>query len=187
MTGHAPSRTPLTEAPQVSADSKRPPQPPRWVVRVIWVIHRALYRVTGGRFGLRTATADRWGMLRLRTIGRRTGKERTAIVGFLEDGPNLVTPAMNGWADPEPAWWLNLQVDPDATVSLLDGGSREVTARMANAQERPRLWSMFAGLRTAAYTDASAALRSRETALVILEPRSRERPPAPAATHLPAS
>ena len=31
------------------------------------------------------------------------------MVGYFEDGPNLVTMAMNGWADGEPAWWLNLQ------------------------------------------------------------------------------
>jgi hypothetical protein len=72
-------------------------------------LQRAAYSVTGGRFGLRAATPDRWVMMRLRTIGRRSGKERTAILGYFEDGPDLVTMAMNGWADPEPAWWLNLQ------------------------------------------------------------------------------
>jgi len=109
-------------------------------------------------------------MLRLRTVGRRTGRERVAILGYLDDGANLITPAMNGWADPEPAWWLNLQANPDATVELPDG-QRDVTARAATADERPRLWSMLSGLGTAAYTDANAALRSRETAVVILEPR----------------
>ena len=39
---------------------------------------------------------------RLTTVGRRSGKERTAILGYFEDGPNLVTLAMNGWASPEP-------------------------------------------------------------------------------------
>src|SRR5262245_1180849 len=42
--------------------------------------------------------------------------ERSVILGYVEDGPNLVTMAMNGWADGEPAWWLNLQAHPDATV-----------------------------------------------------------------------
>ena len=115
-------------------------------------------------------TADRWGMLRLRTVGRRSGKERIAILGYLEDDANLITPAMNGWADPEPAWLLNLQAHPSATVELPDG-RRAVTARIATAEERPRLWSMLSGLGTAAYTDANAARRSRETAIVILEPR----------------
>jgi deazaflavin-dependent oxidoreductase (nitroreductase family) len=146
--------------------------PPRWLIRAIWTGHRALYAFTGGRFGLRRPTQDTWGMLRLKTVGRRTGKERIAILGYLEDGQNLITPAMNGWADPEPAWWLNLRAHPDATVEL-PGGTRDVTARIAKADERPRLWSMLSGLGTAAYTDANAARRSRETAIVILGPRQR--------------
>ena len=142
--------------------------PPRWFIRLFWVAQRAAYAVTRGRLGLRTATADRQGMLRLRTIGRRSGKGRTAILGYFEDGPDLVTMAMNGWADPEPAWWLNLQVHPDVIVNL-PGGSRAVHARAANPGERPRLWA-----RWAAYDkglDAYAARRSRETAVVIFEPR----------------
>ena len=141
---------------------------PRWFIRSFWALQRALYSVTGGRLGLRTATADRWGMMRLTTVGRRTGAERTAILGYFEDGPDLVTMAMNGWADPEPAWWLNLQAHPDATVDL-PAGSRAVHGRAAHPDERPRLWA-----RWAAYDkdlDAFAARRSRETAVVILEPR----------------
>ena len=66
--------------------TKAPPHVPRWLVRTIWTTHRTLYRATGGRFGLRPANAAQWGMLRLHTIGRQTGKERIAIVGFIEDG-----------------------------------------------------------------------------------------------------
>jgi deazaflavin-dependent oxidoreductase (nitroreductase family) len=143
---------------------------PRWLVRTIWILHRAAYSLTGGRFGLRRPTSTKWGMLRLRSVGRRSGKERVAILGYIEDGPNLVTPAMNGWADPEPAWWLNLQAHPGATVELPDG-SRQVKARAAVGEERERLWGRLVGLGTSAYTDASAATRSRETAIVILEPR----------------
>ena len=149
---------------------KAPPNVPRWLVRTIWIGHRALYSLTRGRVGLRPATSGQWGMLRLRTIGRKTGEERIAIVGFIEDGPNLITPAMNGWADPEPAWWLNLQAHPEATVELR-GGSRKVTARAAFGEERARLWERFLNLGSTAFTDASAALRSRETAIVVLEPR----------------
>ena len=153
----------------VPVEPKRAPSlQPRWFIRSFWVVQRAVYAVTRGRFGLRTATADRWGMMRLRTVGRRSGEERKAILGYFEDGPDLVTMAMNGWADPEPAWWLNLQAQPDVTVDL-PGGSRAVHARAADPNERPRLWA-----RWAAYDkdlDGYAAMRSRETAVVILEPR----------------
>ena len=151
---------------------KPSPNVPRWLVRTIWVSHRAVYSLTGGRLGLRPATSDQWGMLRLRTVGRRTGKERVAIVGFIADGPDLVIPAMNGWAEPEPAWWLNLQAHPEATVELLDG-PREVVARAATGDERKRLWARFLDLGSAAFSDANAARRSGETALVVLEPRLR--------------
>jgi deazaflavin-dependent oxidoreductase (nitroreductase family) len=150
--------------------TKSPPQVPRWLVRTIWLAHRTAYRVTGGRFGLRPATPRQWGMLRLRTVGRQTGRERIAIVGYIEDGGNLVMPAMNGWADPEPAWWLNLQTQPEATVEL-PTGTRRVAARAAQGAERARLWAAFVGLGSAAFNDASAAQRSRETTLVVLEPR----------------
>jgi deazaflavin-dependent oxidoreductase (nitroreductase family) len=112
-------------------------------------------------------------MLRLRTLGRRTGRERVAILGYLVDGADLVTPAMNGWLEPEPAWWLNLQTHPDAVVDLPGGASREVTARPAVGQERERLWARFVGLGTAAYGDVQAARRARKPAIVVLEPRAR--------------
>jgi deazaflavin-dependent oxidoreductase (nitroreductase family) len=142
--------------------------PPRWFIRFFWAMHRAVYSVTAGRLGLRNAKPGSWGMLRLRTVGRRSGGERTAILGYLEDGPDLVTLAMNGWAEPEPAWWLNLQAQPEATVDL-HGDSRRVIGRAANEAERRRLWAMWVDIDDG--TDDYASRRSRETAVVILEPR----------------
>jgi F420H(2)-dependent quinone reductase len=158
----------------MQAEIERPRQRiPGWVIRTIWMGHRALLRVSGGRFGLRRPTATQWGMLRLRTVGRRSGRERIAIVGYIEDGPSLVMPAMNGWMEGEPAWWLNLQATPDATVELPDGSRRTVRARAAVGDVRERLWRALVDLGTAAYTDANASLRSHETAIVILEPAQR--------------
>ena len=130
-------------------------------------MHRGLYRVTGGRFGLRRAKADRWGMARLTTTGRRTGQERSVMIGYLDDGPNLVTMAMNGWAEAEPAWWLNLQAHPQASVDVA-GGPRTVRGRAAEGEERSRLWDRWRELN--ANLDVEAALRSVETAVVVLEP-----------------
>ncbi len=93
------------------------------------------------------------------------------ILGCLEDGSKLVTLAMNGWADAEPAWWLNLQADPDTTVVLPDG-PRAVRARAATGGERERLWLKFRDYPGwGDDIDAFAARRSRETAVVVLEPR----------------
>jgi deazaflavin-dependent oxidoreductase (nitroreductase family) len=147
--------------------------PPRWFIRAAWVVHRAIYRFTGGRIGLRPPEAGtRFGMLRLTTIGRRSGQPRIAIVGYYEDGPNLVTLAMNGWAEAEPAWWLNLQAHPDTVVELKDG-RRPVRARAAQDEERDRLWAQW-GQFSDKY-DAWAARRPVETAVVVLEPRDPAR------------
>jgi F420H(2)-dependent quinone reductase len=153
----------------------RAPLPPRWIIRAAWRGHRTLYRITGGRKGLRPATATQWGMLRLRTLGRRSGAERVAILGYFDDGPNLVTMAMNGWGDPEPAWWLNLQAHPETTVELVDG-PRTVHARAAVGDERARLWTRWAEYDKD--LDAYAARRSRPTAVVVLEPATCADDPA---------
>ena len=90
-----------------------------------------------------------------------------AILGYFEDGPNLVTLAMNGWGSPEPAWWLNLQAHPEARVELPEG-SRAVRGRAALGEERERLWELWS--RYTPNLDDFAALRDRETAVVVLEP-----------------
>ena len=149
---------------------KRPPRvPPRWFVRLAWRAHRALYAIRG-RKALRPATAKQWGMFRITTMGRKSGAERKAILGYLDDGPNLVTMAMNGWASPEPKWWLNLQAEPNATVELHDGTRRDVTAHAATGEERERLWAMWNAL-DADY-EGYTKLRAGETAIVVLEPRT---------------
>ena len=144
--------------------------PPRWVVRSAWSIHRGLYRVTGGRFGLRPPREGRYGMFRLTTVGRRTGQHRSVILAYFQDGPNLVTLAMNGWGAPEPAWWLNLQADPEAVVEVAGGVRRRVLARPAVGGERDRLWQRWRELDT--NLDSYAMRRPRETAVVVLEPRA---------------
>jgi deazaflavin-dependent oxidoreductase (nitroreductase family) len=152
-------------------EAKPTPKVPHWLIRTIWLVHRRAYAITGGRLGLRTPTAQRWGMLRLTTVGRRSGRTRAAILGYIEDGPNIVVPAMNGWMDPDPAWWLNLQAHSEATIQLPGGDIRAVTARAAQPGERDRLWRALVDLRTSAFTEANAAARSRETAIVVLEQR----------------
>ena len=113
------------EATPIPEDIPRSPYlPPRWFVRTAWLLHRALYRVTGGRRGLWPPKPGKWGTMRLFTVGRRSGRERVAILGYFEDGPNLVTLAMNGWTEGEPAWWLNMQAQPDVTIELTGADSR---------------------------------------------------------------
>jgi deazaflavin-dependent oxidoreductase (nitroreductase family) len=139
--------------------------PPRWFIRLFWVLHRAFYRFT--RRGLRRPTPTNWGMLRLHTVGRKSGAKRVAILGYYEDGPNFVTMAMNGWGKPEPAWWLNAQANPDVTIDTVDG-PRPGHVRVATPEERPRLWQRWREYDTD--LDSWATRRPGETAVVVIEP-----------------
>ena len=132
-----------------------------------WRTHRARLRATGGRRGLWAARAERWGAMRLTTIGRHSGEVRSVILGYLDDGPDLVTLAMNGWGAGEPAWWLNLLAHPQARVQLSDG-AREVVAHAATGAERDRLWDRWRSV--ADNLDAYARRRPTETAVVVLTP-----------------
>jgi hypothetical protein len=93
------------------------------------------------------------------------------MVGYFDDGPNLVSLAMNGWADAQPAWWLNLQAKPEATV-MLKTGPRAVRARRANDAEHDRLWARFADFPGwGDDLDERVSKRSKKTPIVIFEPR----------------
>ena len=120
--------------------------------------------------GLWRPRPGKWGALRLSTKGRRSGEPRKVIVGYFEDGPNLITMAMNGWGAPEPAWWLNLQADPEAVVELAGGIRREVKGRAAAGPEREELWQRWREVDK--NLDGYAARRTQQTAVVILEPRT---------------
>lgn len=148
---------------------KQPYLPPRWVITSAWKIHRALYRLSRGRFGLRSPKSDRYGMAQLTTTGRHSGANRSVLIAYYQDGNDLVTMAMNGWGPAEPAWWLNLLAEPTAHLVTPDGPV-PITARAAVGPERDRLWQRWAQIDKG--LDQLAARRPNETAVVILTPSS---------------
>ncbi len=146
-----------------------PKKPPAWFVHVAWRVHRALYKLSGGRFLWTTANKRGWGALRLTVIGRKSGQERSVILGYIEDGPNLVVIAMNGWDEGHPAWWLNLEAHPDAVVRLSGETERPVHAFAATGEERERLWKLWAEVNPD--LDGFAGGRTTEAPVVVFEPR----------------
>lgn len=149
----------------------RPWLPPRWVIRTVWSAQRGLYRLTGGRYPLTRPRDGRFGMLRLRTTGRRSGQERAVILGYVVDDGRYVTLAMNGWGDEPPAWWLNLSAGPDAAIDTVDG-TFGVRGREAGDDERDRLWPALVAARGWGGEDLDrfVATRPRKTPVVVLEP-----------------
>jgi F420H(2)-dependent quinone reductase len=156
----------------MSHAATRPPKhPPPWFVHTAWRVHRALYRLSGGGFLWTTSNKRGWGSLRLTTVGRKSAQERSVIIGYLEDGPNLVALAMNGWDEGSPAWWLNLEAHPDAVIRLADKQPRSVHARVAAGDERKRLWQRWVAVDPR--IGAFAGRRSTETPVIVLEPRNQ--------------
>src|SRR3954467_3428291 len=154
-----------------TSPARTPKHPPPWFVHSAWRVHRALYRWSGGRFVWTTSNKRGWGTLRLTTIGRRSGDERSVIIGYLEEGPDLIALAMSGWDEGHAAWWLNLEAHPDAVVRLPHQQPRPVHARSVTGEERDRLWQRWAEVEP--QLDGHAARRSNETPVIVLEPRDR--------------
>lgn len=104
----------------------------KWVTK----LHVAAYRATEGKIGGRLMNSP---VLLLLTTGRKSGKERTTPLLFLRDGVNYIMVASNGGTAGDPAWWLNLQKDPEAIVEV--GGSRlRVRAEEVKGEQKRRLW-----------------------------------------------
>ena len=115
----------------------------RFLIRAMSRTHGGVYRASGGRILGRVAGMP---VLLLTTTGRESGKPRTAALTYLRDGADLVVIGSFGGSDLPPAWWLNLQRDPRASV-LIGKTTSEVTARASTAEEHDRLWPLV----TAAY------------------------------------
>jgi deazaflavin-dependent oxidoreductase (nitroreductase family) len=141
--------------------------PPRPILRLGWAIHRALFRVTGGRVGAERA-GEGLGTLFLLSTGRRSGKVRRNALFFIKHGTDLVVVASNAGADADPGWWRNLQATPEAQV-MIGPQPIPVRARRASAEDLARLWPRLiaANPEYAAYRAKAA----REIPVVILEPR----------------
>ncbi len=106
-------------------------------MKILWRLHRFIYRSSGGRVG--GAIGGR-PVLLLITTGRRSGEPRPVTLTYFEDGDRLVVIGSNAGEDSHPAWWLNLQEHPDATVQI-GGTTTRVRAEEAAGEERERLWT----------------------------------------------
>lgn len=106
--------------------------------------------------------------LMLTTTGRRSGRPRSTPLLYLEDGHDLVVVASNWGQRRHPAWSDNLLADPRAVVDL---GARRwpVAARLANEDERERLWPCLLRIWPAYRTYARRS--GRDLRVFVLSPR----------------
>jgi hypothetical protein len=65
--------------------TKPPKLPPVWFKHLFWRGHRFLYRLIGGRALWTPNTKRGWGAMHLTAIGRKSGQQRSVIVGYIDD------------------------------------------------------------------------------------------------------
>ncbi len=99
-------------------------------------VHQWLYRVSGGRLGARMGWID---VALLEVTGRKSGQQRVVPVACYPYRDSVVVSASNSGKESHPAWYLNLQANPELTVQL----GRERFAAVAEdvpEEEREALW-----------------------------------------------
>jgi deazaflavin-dependent oxidoreductase (nitroreductase family) len=128
-------------------------------------VHARIHRASHGRIGGRVLGAD---VLTLRTTGRRSGQSRDSPVFYIQDGANYAIVASNAGSPNPPAWWLNLQAQPEAEASVR-GATHQIRARPATETETATLWPRFVAM-YAGY-DHYRSIATRTMPVVILEPR----------------
>ena len=128
--------------------------------------HTLVYRTSCGLIGHRFPGAPP--VLLLDHVGAKTGTRRTTPLAYIRDGDDVVLVASKGGHPRHPAWYHNLRAHPDTTVQI-GSEHRAVHTRVANSDERARLWpkvvAAYGGYRD--YQERT----NRVIPLVLLEPR----------------
>lgn len=136
------------------------------VMGPLLTVHQWLYETSDGRIG---ASLGGRPMLLLRTVGRRTGAPRTAALLYVRDGDAYAVIASKGGAPQHPGWFHNLATQGDVEIQV--GRERmPVRARIAEGEERSRLWARADELNQGQYTVYQSRTK-RPIPVVVLEPR----------------
>lgn len=94
------------------------------------------FRANGGKVG---GVFEGASLLLLHTTGAKTGAERVNPLAYRVDGDALVVFASKAGAPTNPDWFHNLRANPRVSVEV-GTQTRDVVARVAEGDERHRLW-----------------------------------------------
>lgn len=138
-------------------------QPRAW--QALQASHLALFRASGRRLGTEIGGLR---FLFLHHFGAKTGVERVAPLVYVSDGDNLAIIASKGGDTRHPAWYHNLMATPETEVEL-PRERRQVRARVAEGEERERIWAKA----TEVWPDYEGYQRrtDRQIPVVVLDPR----------------
>lgn len=135
------------------------------LIRFVTRLHETIFRVSGGRVLGRAAGMP---VVMLTTTGRRSGRKHTSMLTTpARLGEGIVLVASYGGNDRHPAWFLNLQANPEVDVVMREH-SGPMRARVASREEKAALWPQV----VAAYGDYAVYQQrtERDIPLVVLEP-----------------
>ena len=136
------------------------------LMKIMGALTNSAYRATGGKIGgkfLRGAP-----VILVTTVGRKSGKPRTAPLIYLEDGDDLVIVASKGGMPHHPAWYRNLEANHDVEVEI-GNERRKMRARRVSDEEKAEFWPRL----TRIYRDYDdyQARTDRNIPVVVLSPR----------------
>jgi deazaflavin-dependent oxidoreductase (nitroreductase family) len=111
--------------------------------RVLHHIDRPMYRLTKGRHTFASLLSG-LPVVMLTTTGAKSGRPRTVPVLGLPVDTGMVVVASNYGQRKHPGWYHNLLAKAEGEVAV-DGSVRPFSARVAEGEERARIWD--AGLK----------------------------------------
>lgn len=152
----------------MNASSSRPGAVPDWIVN-----HLRVYAESPAKGHLWDATAaggraDTPTLL-LTTTGRKSGRQITMPLIYGRDGDRFIIVGSKGGAPGHPAWYLNLQAQPQAHIQVAEK-HYDVRARSAEGEERSRLWSLMEDLYPP--YDSYQKRTDRVIPVIVLEPQT---------------
>jgi deazaflavin-dependent oxidoreductase (nitroreductase family) len=107
-------------------------------------------------------------VLLLDTVGARSGQPRTAALLYAQHGDAYAVVASRAGSPTPPAWFRNLQAQPEASIQVKDI-VMPVRARVADADEQTLLWPRLVAIFP--NFEAYQARAGRTLPIVLVEPR----------------
>jgi F420H(2)-dependent quinone reductase len=132
-------------------------------------IHVALYRRSRGKLGGHLPGWPQARIVLVNHTGAKSGVKRTSPLMYHDDGDRIAVVASKAGQPTHPAWFHNLKANPDTTIQI-GSAVRAVRARVANDEERDRLWPKFVAFYPG-YDFFQRNAKGRKIPIVILEPR----------------
>ncbi len=140
--------------------------PSDFAMKAMNTFHKSLLTVTFGKVGWRAGGMP---VLKLRTKGRKSGVMRESMLTSpVQLGDSIVVVASRGGDPVHPAWFLNLEADPNVEVVYKGKGPMPMKARVAEGTEREEIWQQI--LAHKPHYGGYQKKTERQIPLVVLDP-----------------